>query len=573
MKFDEILVHIGEFGPYQKRVYFLLCLPALLCGAQVMSIVFTMATPMHRCKIPNYPNDTYNIQGDHHAVLVNLTIPTMDQESENPYSECHIYSDDNATQIRRPDNPNDEWLNITWAAPERDLQPCSSWVYDQSEYLDTAVAEFNIVCEDKIYKSHGNMVGFAGALFGCISMGIIADVIGRKNGIMLSLLIQFVTSLAVFLAPSYQFMVAFRGVAGIASYSLFAISASMGIELVGPSKRTFTGVVVEFYWAVGVLLTLPIAYFIREWRYIQLTLCLLTVPLFSLWWLIPESPRWLLDKKRFAETEKILEKICHSNNTKLPAGAIDDDTADEGPQAKIWCMFTNRVLLLRTLIIFFNWFAVNLLYYGLSLNLENLAGSTYLNYLYGGLAEILAYTLCLFLLDRTGRRKLHCLCMLIGGISCLAVILPMVLDTKAEHQWLTTILAMVGKLCASGCYAIIYIMAAELFPTVVRNMAVGCCSILETVGGMSAPYIADMGMLIGGPFASGLPMLVFGGVSIIAGCMSLILPETLNRTLPETLQDAIDFTKKQPSARKGRILPSDILDQEVRIPMTLSSSS
>ncbi|CAG5126318.1 unnamed protein product, partial [Candidula unifasciata] len=538
MKFDEILVHVGEFGPYQKRIYFLLCLPALLCGAQFMSIVFTMATPLHRCQIPGYENDTYEIESNYHALLIELTIPMLDQESEPTYSECHVYSDLNSSRILHP-NDGDSWLNTT-LTPERELQPCSSWVYDQTEFVDTAVSEFNIVCGDKIYKSHGNMIMFAGALFGCISMGLVADL----TGLCCPLMIQFVTSLAVFLSSSYQFMVAFRAVAGIASYSLFAISASMGIELVGPSKRTFTGVVVELYWAVGVLLTLPIAYFIREWRYIQLTLCLLTVPLFSLWWLIPESPRWLLDKKRFAETEKILEKICRSNKTKLPAGAIDDDTADDGPQAKIWCMFTNRVLLLRTLIIFFNWLAINLLYYGLTLNVENLAGSTYLNYLYGGLAEIVAYTLCLFLLDRTGRRKLHCLCMLTGGISCLAVIFPL-------HQWLRTVLAMIGKLCASGSYAIIYIMSAELFPTSCPKL--GHRLLLHSgkrrrhVGplcrrhGESVAFLAGYGMLIGGPFASGLPMLVFGGVSIIAAFLSLLLPETLHRALPETIQDAIDF--------------------------------
>ena len=48
MKYDDILVVIGEFGGYQKRVYFLLALPAMLCGAQVMSVVFTMAIPNYR---------------------------------------------------------------------------------------------------------------------------------------------------------------------------------------------------------------------------------------------------------------------------------------------------------------------------------------------------------------------------------------------------------------------------------------------------------------------------------------------------------------------------------------------
>lgn len=49
--------------------------------------------------------------------------------------------------------------------------------------------------------------------------------------------------------------------------------------------------------------------------------------------------------------------------------------------------------------------------------------------------------------------------------------------------------------------------------------------------------------MIGGAFAQGLPMVVFGTVSILAGFLSLALPETLHRTLPESIQDAINFDK------------------------------
>ena len=77
--------------------------------------------------------------------------------------------------------------------------------------------------------------------------------------------------------------------------------------------------------------------------------------------MIPESPRWLLDKGRYRETEEILDKICQSNNTCLPAGAVDGGSGgEEGGKEKeeevsLWAMFTHRVLIVRMLVIVINW--------------------------------------------------------------------------------------------------------------------------------------------------------------------------------------------------------------------------
>lgn len=51
-------------------------------------------------------------------------------------------------------------------------------------------------------------------------------------------------------------------------------------------------------------------------------------------------------------------------------------------------------------------------------------------------------------------------------------------------------LAMIGKLCITGAFGVVYIHAAEIFPTVVRNAGMGTCSSFARVGSMLAPYIA-----------------------------------------------------------------------------------
>ena len=58
-------------------------------------------------------------------------------------------------------------------------------------------------------------------------------------------------------------------------------------------------------------------------------------------------------------------------------------------------------------------------------------------------------------------------------------------------QYLTTALAMLGKLFAAAGSVTIYVLSAELFPTAIRNVGMGSSSSWGRVGGMIFPFIAD----------------------------------------------------------------------------------
>lgn len=62
----------------------------------------------------------------------------------------------------------------------------------------------------------------------------------------------------------------------------------------------------------------------------------------------------------------------------------------------------------------------------------------------------------------------------------------------ADKVWLPVSVAMVGKFLISMAFAIAYLYTAELFPTNVRNVAVGAASTFARIGSMSAPYIVDL---------------------------------------------------------------------------------
>ncbi|XP_063405037.1 organic cation transporter protein-like [Mytilus trossulus] len=187
---------------------------------------------------------------------------------------------------------------------------------------------------------------------------------------------------------------------------------------------------------------------------------------------------------------------------------------------------------------------VSMGYYGLSLNTGNLSGDFYLNFFLSGLVEFPAYTLCLVLLDRVGRKKLHVCCFVGGGLACICTIFTM-LYADESLQPITVTLAMIGKIGIAAAFAVIYVWSAEIYPTVVRNAGMGASSACARIGGMVSPYIADVSKVVDGHLGRALPLVIFGGFSVLAGLLSLLLPETLNHKLPETIQDGKEFGKKE----------------------------
>ena len=100
---------------------------------------------------------------------------------------------------------------------------------------------------------------------------------------------------------------------------------------------------------------------------------------------------------------------------------------------------------------------------------------------------------------------------------------------------LQVILSLIGKFGASACFAIVYVYTAELFPTVIRNTAVGTCSTIARVGGICSILIG----LIPKP----APFIIMGIVACVAGGLALFFPETVGSKLPETMDDAINIGK------------------------------
>lgn len=527
MAYEDIFQHIGDFGRYQKRIYFLLCLPAIVCGFHKLAGVFLMPRPDYRCQLPfEKANATYKLPEN----IFNMSYPV--DSFTKKYQTCSYLSA----------NYSDEYFAS--GTPATDSVVCDRFIYDHSKYKSSTVMEWDMVCGGAWLRATSDAFFMVGVLLGSIIFGQMSDKMGRKPVFFINLVLQVIFGLAAGIAPEYITFTISRVVVGATTSGVFLVAYVLAMEMVGQSYRLFAGVACMMFFSTGYVLTAAFAYvFDDSWREFQIAL---TIPGFIFliyYWFIPESARWLLSKNRKEEAIAIIQSVAKENNATIPQEVLDSlteepkevkkDTNEREPS--VIDLFRYPNLRRKTLLIFFDWFVNSATYYGLSWNTNNLGGNDLLNFIISGAVEFPAYTLLLFTLNRWGRRNILCSMMLISGtMLLLTVVVP------EEHNWLIVVCAMLGKMAITSSYGTIYIFTAEQFPTPVRNVGLGASSMVARFGGILAPYVNILSD-VWKPF----PLIIFGAFAFVGGLLSLYLPETLNMKLPETIEDGENFGKKR----------------------------
>lgn len=82
------------------------------------------------------------------------------------------------------------------------------------------------------------------------------------------------------------------------------------VELSGKSFRPYLAALTEIAYVSACIAHPIIAYYIREWRYLQLVTSLPWVFVIIYHCLLPESPRWLMTMGRKKEAIDVLTKIA-----------------------------------------------------------------------------------------------------------------------------------------------------------------------------------------------------------------------------------------------------------------------
>uniref|UniRef100_A0A8C3X3L0 Solute carrier family 22 member 7 n=1 Tax=Catagonus wagneri TaxID=51154 RepID=A0A8C3X3L0_9CETA len=541
MRFEELLDKVGGFGPFQLRNVALLALPRVLLPMHFLLPIFLAAVPAHRCALPGAPANF-----SHQDAWLEAHLP---REPDGRFSSClrftHSQALPNTTLWGRGQNPGEQLEG------EPSTVPCpQGWEYDHSEFSSTIATEWDLVCEQKGLNRAASTFFFAGVLVGAVAFGYLSDRFGRRRLLLVAYVSTLVLGLVSAASVSYTMFAITRTLTGTALAGFTIIVMPLELEWLDVGHRTVAGVLSSTFWTGGVMLLALVGYLIRDWRWLLLAVTLpYVLGILSLWW-VPESARWLLTQGRVEDAHRYLLRCAKLNGRPVGEDGLSQEALSKVAAAERVVRRPSYLDLFRTprlrhisLCCMVVWFGVNFSYYGMSLDVSGLGLNVYQTQLLFGAVELPSKLLVYLSVRHAGRRL-----TLAGTLLSASLALGFRLLVSSEMKYWSTALAVLGKGFCEAAFTTAYLFTSELYPTVLRQTGMGLTALVGRLGGSLAPLAA----LLDGVWLS-LPKLAYGGIALLAACTALLLPETKQAQLPETIQDV--ERKSAPSRLQEEEMP------------------
>lgn len=410
-----------------------------------------------------------------------------------------------------------------------------------------------------------------GSIAGVAMGGVISDTFGRKRTLLVSAILFAVSSVWCAIASDFDHLVYARMIGGV-GIGIVSIVSPLYISEI--SVAQYRGRMVSLYQLavtvgfLGAYLVnfallsysktgaedlnspwLSLIFHEQVWRSMLGMAAIPSMLFFVIIFFIPESPRWLILKKREEKSFAILKNIYGSdqmakyelNETKSVLG--NENKANWRDLLKPG--ITKAVLIGAAIAILGQFMGVNaVLYYGPSIfESSGLSGDDSLFYqVIVGLVNVLTTILAVFIIDKVGRKKL-----VYFGVSGMIISLLLIAGyfTKGMELGIPSVFLLICFLayvffCAISISAVIWVLLSEMYPIKVRGLAMSIAGFSLWFGtyliGQLTPWL--------------LKNLTSAGTFILFAVMCIPYMYIIWKLVPETtgksLEEIEKYWKKQP---------------------------
>ncbi|XP_016305179.1 solute carrier family 22 member 23 [Sinocyclocheilus anshuiensis] len=519
-----VLPSVGGFGRFQKQLIVLTWIPAMFIGFSQFSDSFLLAEPKTCAQVQRNNSDpSLNVT----QAILNISLNNA-SNSANASSQCICTQSGCELEIGLEQNVVTKW----------NLVGDSAWMVH--------IAKFSLL---------------VGSIFGYLVLGVLADWCGRHPVLILSVIFMFIFGMTVAFSvnvPMFSTLRFFEGfcLAGI-TLSLYALR----IELCLPGCRFSMTMVANFVALAGQLLMPGLVVLCRDWQVLQAVVICPLLLMLSYIWIFPESLRWLLATQQYNRSKWIMERVAKKNNINLEEDAEELMTELNQAlpkQAKKTCivkMVGTRNLWKNIVVLCVN----SLTGYGIhhcfarSLT-EDQPTSIFSNfyakyYTMGGTAVASCVALCPAV-GVMGRRGGLLMFMIITALASLLQLGLLNLvgkysvhlnidDSGTLNSNFSMAFSIIGMFSSHAVSNLSIFFCAEITPTVIRGGGLGLVLASAGFGMLTAPI-----MELHNQKGYFLHHIIFACCTLICIICILLLPETRNRPLPETLADGEGYTRQ-----------------------------
>lgn len=482
---DRILEDIGGFGRYQWMLLSIFGYAIVSTTFAIMIVTFITAEPAWIC-VKGYNNSVCNF-----TEPIGLT-------SKNYSARCSM--------------------------------PREAWTY--VEGFTSTVTEYDLVCDKSYLLSIAQSCSWTGMLVASLIGGFAADRYGRRIVYYIGLVGTVIGTWVMVFPQYFAVFIAARTFVGLALGLQNAPGFVLLTEFTGRRHRATIGVTSFYFWVLALQILALLGYLLPNWHYLLLTTAVVAIPVFCLWWFIPESTRWFLQHGEPDKATEQLVKIARINKKPFPQVELKIPNVEE--KGNFCHLFSNLKMTKRTLICWNIWITIALVYYGVSYGSVDLGWNRYLTFALTSLIELPSNYASIWSMDRYGRKKSTTFGLVIASVaSIVAVSFPYVLTIKdSTHVIFRVSMAVIAKFAINLSFSCIYIWTVELFPTVIRSIALSTSSASGRIGSFAASYV--IWLIRVHPV---LPFGIMGFMCLQSAILSLFLPETNGQPTMETMAD------------------------------------
>jgi MFS transporter, SP family, galactose:H+ symporter len=380
-----------------------------------------------------------------------------------------------------------------------------------------------------------------GAAAGALSGGRIADWIGRRTTLLITSIIFIVGALICAFAESLNMLIAGRLIVGLA-IGLSSIVPVYISEISPANARGWQASLYQLAITVGILSAYLVDYVFAEtenWRW-MLGLAAIPGLLLGLGMIIlPETPRWLLERGRAEDARNVLRRIRGNPNIDGELKEIENTLAvsvERGKFSDLLLPAVRPALLIGIgLAIFQQVTGINTVIYYAPHIIQAAGIPTASGAILAtagiGLVNVLMTVVSMLLIERVGRRPL----LLVGIVGMIISLCVLGFAFRNQSEGLAgiavvTLMAYVASFAIS-LGPIFWLLIAEIYPLKVRGLASGTAATACWAANLlvSLTFLSLLAAL--GP---SLTFWTYGALAIGAWLFCyFMVPETKGRTLEE----------------------------------------